>query len=110
MSEKSAAVEAEVPYIVSNIRRCMCPQCPVQADSAGTQEKIGNLRNETKSLGEGEAPELQKVLGVYCSTGAASCVLNPNKQCLCKTCAVWGEYCLEHANPMMYFCNIGRAT
>ena len=106
----TTAVETKVPYTVSNIERCMCSQCPVQAASVCAQETFSGLKNEIKSLGEGEAPEPQKVPGVYCSTGAATCVdLNPNKQCICKTCAVWGEYCLEHANPMMYFCNIGRA-
>jgi hypothetical protein len=45
----------------------MCPKCPVQAYSACTLEKIGNLKNEMKSLGEGEASEPQKVPGVYYS-------------------------------------------
>jgi len=106
----SISVETKVPYTVSNIERCMCSQCPVQADSVCAQEKFSTLKNEIKSLGEGEAPEVQKVPGIYCSTGAATCVdLNPNRQCICKTCAVWEEYCLENAKPMMYFCNIGRA-
>ena len=106
----SATIETKVPYTTINIERCMCPQCPVQADSVCAQEKFSNLKNENKSLGEGGAPEPQKVPGVYCSTGGAACVdLDPNEQCICKTCAVWIEYCLENATPMMYFCNIGRA-
>ncbi|MDR7666270.1 DUF2769 domain-containing protein [Methanosarcina sp. Z-7115] len=103
----TTAVETKVPYNVLNIERCMCSQCPVQAASICARETFSSLKNEIKL---GEAPEPQKVPGVYCSTGAATCVdLNPNKQCICKTCAVWGDYCLEHANPMMYFCTIGRA-
>jgi len=88
-----------------------CPRCPVQADSVYTLEKIGNLKSEMKSLGEGEAPEPQKVPGVYCSAGTAICNgLDPNRDCICKTCPVWEEHRLEQASPMMYFCNIGRAS
>jgi hypothetical protein len=110
-NEMSKSREAKVPYVVSNIERCMCPRCPVQADSVCTLEKIGNLKSEIKSLGEGEAPEPQKVPGVYCSAGTATCNdLDPNRDCICKTCPVWEEHRLEQASPMMYFCNIGRAS
>jgi hypothetical protein len=111
MSEIGTTLKVIVPYTAPNIEKCMCPQCPVQTDSLCAQEKIGNLNNETKSSGESEAPEPQKFPGVYCSAGKAACKdLNPNKECMCKTCAVWGEYCLENGTPMMYFCNNGRAT
>jgi hypothetical protein len=74
-------------------------------------DKIGNLKNEMKSLGKNEAPEPQKVPGVYCSSGIAACsYLDPNGDCICKTCSVWEGHCLEHANAMMHFCNNGRAT
>ena len=89
----------------------MCPQCPVQADSVCTLDKIGNLKNEMKSLGKDEVPGPHKVPGVYCSSGTATCSdIDPNRDCICKTCPVWGEYCLEHANTILYFCNNGRAT
>lgn len=102
--------EPKVPYVISNIERCMCPQCPVQADSACAQEKYSSLKNEINSSVKGEVPESEKFPGMYCSTGSATCVdLNPNKQCMCKTCVVWKEYILENSKPMMYFCNIGRA-
>jgi hypothetical protein len=111
MSNMSKSAGAKVPYVVSNIERCMCSQCPVQAGSVCVQEGIGNLKNEMKSSGEGAAPEPQKVPGVYCSAGSAACRdLNPDKECICKTCVVWGEYCLQNAIPMMYFCNNGKAT
>jgi hypothetical protein len=111
MSEMSTSVEAKVLYTVSNIEKCMCSKCPVQADSVCAQEKFGSLKNETKSSGKSGAPEPQKVPGMYCSTGTAACKdLNPNKMCICKTCAVWEENCLERATPMMYFCNNGKAT
>ncbi len=104
-------VEVKVPYNVSNIERCMCPQCPVQADSVCAREKIENLKNEMKIIGQDEAPEPYKVPGIYCSSGNATCSdLDPNKDCICKTCSVWVENCLEHADTTMYFCDNGRAT
>ena len=111
MSEMGISGEVKVPYAITNIERCMCPKCPVQANSACTLDKIGNLKNEMKSLGKNEAPEPQKVPGVYCSSGIATCTdLDPNKDCICQTCPVWVESCLEHADTIKYFCNIGRAT
>ena len=110
MSEKCTSETVKVPYAVNNIEKCMCPQCPVQADSVCTLDKIGNLKNEMKSLGKDEVSEPYKVPGVYCSSGTATCNdLDPNRDCICKTCSVWDDYCLEHANTIMYFCNNGRA-
>jgi hypothetical protein len=111
MSEMGTDVEVIVPYTASNIGKCMCPQCPVQADSVCAREKIGSLENEMKSSGGSETPEPQKVPGVYCSAGEAACKdLDPNKECICKTCAVWVEYCLEKGTPMLYFCSNGRSA
>jgi hypothetical protein len=111
MSEMGTSLEVKVPYTITNIERCMCPQCPVQADSECAQEKYSRLKNELESPGGVEALEPQKVPGVYCSSGTATCTdLDPNKDCSCKTCSVWEEHCLEHADTIMYFCNNGRAT
>ena len=86
MSEMGTSGEVKVPYAITNIERCMCPQCPVQADSVCTLDKIGNLKNEMKSLGKDEVPEPHKVPGIYCSSGTATCSdLDPNKDCICKT-------------------------
>ncbi len=110
MTEMGTTAEDVVPYSISNIERCMCPQCPVQAGSSCAQEKIGNLKNEMNNFTGNEIPEAQKVPGVYCSSGEATCTdLDPNEQCMCKTCSVWTEYCLERRIPMMYFCNNGKS-
>lgn len=101
--------EVKIPYNNSNFERCKCSQCPVQADSTCAQNMLNNLKGEIE-LRKGMAPEPKQVPGVYCSTGESMCKdLNPNKQCMCKTCTVWEEYCLQNAKPMMYFCNIGKA-
>ena len=73
MGNMSESEGTKVPYLVSNIERCMCPQCPVQSDSICTLEKIGNLKNEISNLGKGKVPEPHKVPGVYCSAGASNC-------------------------------------
>ena len=100
----------KVPYTVSNIRRCRCPQCFVQADSECVKEMYSGLKNELESLGRIEVPEHLKVPGIYCSTGIATCKdLNYNKQCICYTCPVWDCYELEHSKKIMYFCTKGEA-
>ncbi len=100
----------EVPYIASNLERCMCSQCPVQSESACALEKMGNFKSEAKNLGEGKAPSPQSVPGVYCSAGEAICKdLNPNKDCICYTCPVWKEHNLENANVVKYYCGNGKA-
>ena len=110
MTEMGTTAEDIVPYTVSNIEKCRCPQCPVQAGSSCAQEKLRNLNNEMSTLPANSAPEPQKVPGVYCSSGEALCTdLDPNEQCLCPTCSVWTEHCLEKGTPMMYFCNNGKA-
>ncbi|AKB44221.1 hypothetical protein MSKOL_1933 [Methanosarcina sp. Kolksee] len=73
-------------------------------------EKMGNFKSEAKNLGEGKSPSPKSVPGVYCSAGEAACKdLNPNKDCICYTCAVWKENNLENANVVKYYCNNGRA-
>jgi hypothetical protein len=112
MAEMGTTTEVIVPFTVSNIEKCMCSKCPVQAGSSCAQEQIGNLKNEMSNVHVpgNAAPEPQKVPGVYCSSGEATCTdLDPNEECMCKTCEVWAGYCLERGTPMMYFCNNGKA-
>lgn len=102
---------SKVPYTIENIKKCMCPKCPVQADSKCAKDKLNNLTKELGSAQEGEVPEPQNVPGIYCSTGKATCQdLNPDEQCICPTCAVWKEYDLQNVKPVMYFCQKGKAV
>jgi hypothetical protein len=101
----------KVPYTISNIRKCMCPQCPVQADSQCAKEKLESLKRELEGAREVDIPGPQKVPGVYCSTGKATCQdLHPERGCICNTCAVWREYNLQNVKPVMYFCQKGKAA
>ncbi|MDQ1253305.1 MAG: hypothetical protein QG646_2460 [Euryarchaeota archaeon] len=102
---------SKVPYTIENIKKCMCPKCPVQADSKCAMDKLDNLVRGLENAQEGEVPEPQDVPGIYCSAGKATCQdLDPNQQCICYTCAVWKEYNLGEGTPSMYFCQNGKAT
>jgi hypothetical protein len=102
---------SKVPYTVENLKKCMCPKCPVQADSKCAMDKLDNLEKGLETAREGEVPEPQDVPGIYCSAGKATCQdLDPNQQCICYTCAVWKEYNLGEGTPSMYFCQNGKAT
>src|ERR1035437_5620871 len=103
-------IKKKVPYTGSNIKRCRCPQCFVQANSKCVKEKFSGLKNELESLEEVEVLEPQKVPGIYCSTGITTCKdLDFNKQCICYTCPVWDSYELENSKTIIYFCNKGEA-
>ncbi|HEY3360838.1 MAG TPA: DUF2769 domain-containing protein [Methanosarcina sp.] len=102
---------SKVPYNLANIKRCMCPKCPVQAGSKCAMDKLDSLVKGLESAQEGDIPEPQNVPGIYCSTDKATCQdLNPDQQCICYTCAVWKEYNLGDGTSSMYFCQNGKAT
>ena len=103
--------KTRVPYTILNIIRCRCTLCPVQTDSECAQEKYIRLKNELESSGGVEALDPQKVPGIYCSTGTATCRdLNSKGQCICYTCPVWEVYELDKSTPMIYFCKKGKAN
>jgi hypothetical protein len=103
--------DSKVPYIVENIKKCICPKCPVQTNSKCATDKLKNLVKGLESAREGEVPEPQNVPGIYCSTGKATCQdLNLKEQCICYTCAVWREYDLQNVRLGMYFCLKGKAV
>ncbi len=100
-----------VPYISVNINRCRCQQCPVQAESNCTRDKVKSSKKAMESMPEGEVPDQEDFAGVYCSTGKATCQdLNFDRQCICGSCEVWEKYDLKDANPNNHFCQHGRAT
>ncbi len=104
--------ERKVPYILSNIERCMCSLCPVQTDSKCAQDKLVSSKKAMEQMPRGgEVPDPKDIPGIYCSSGKATCQdLNPDKQCICYTCEVWKEYNLGEGTPSMYFCQNGKAT
>ncbi|NLN44883.1 MAG: DUF2769 domain-containing protein [Methanosarcina sp.] len=109
--EKGRGTDLLVPYARSNIERCMCSLCPVQADSKCAQDKLQSSGKAMKDMPEGEVPNPEDVPGIYCSTGKATCRdLNFDRECICGTSEVWKEYGLEEVDPNNHFCLHGRAT
>ncbi len=103
--------ERKVTYTLSNIEKCMCSLCPVQADSKCAQDKLVSSKKAMEQIPRGEVPNPEDIPGIYCSTGKATCQdLNPDKQCICNTCDVWKGYNLGEGKTSQYFCQNGRAT
>lgn len=95
----------DVPFNMENVQRCLCPGCPVQAQSECVKDKLSKLQSR-----EGGTPAEEDVPGVYCSTGEATCEgLDPNQPCQCGKCEVWKEYNLNEAEPSFYYCAKGKA-
>ncbi len=102
---------SKVDFSLENVQKCLCPTCPVQADSACVKEKLMELQEMMPKIMEGEVKaEPEMVPGVYCASGKASCPdTDFSKMCQCNLCAIWKEYDLSDGEPMGYFCRDGKA-
>jgi hypothetical protein len=99
-------ISAKVPFITSNVGKCLCPKCPVQSKSPCVSGKLATIG---ESLAK--TPLIRaEIPGIYCSTGTATCTdLDPKQACLCGGCAVFGEYNLGTGTPVGYYCRDGFA-
>jgi len=103
-TETQKEKEPQIKFTRENITKCLCPQCPVQAESECAQTKIRMLQESMRGM----SPEPSDVPGVYCATGTATCSdLDPNKMCNCPNCNVFKENSLVHREPKAYFCQKG---
>ncbi len=95
-----------VPFTRPNAKKCICWECPVQANSQcikENSEKMGEVMS-TKYF----EPEI--VPGLYCSSGVASCKdIDTDQDCLCGGCAVFREYNLGKGKPTDHYCKNGNA-
>ncbi|MCO5384059.1 MAG: DUF2769 domain-containing protein [Methanosarcina barkeri] len=108
---RERGTDFEVPYARANIEKCMCSQCPVQADSKCAQDKLQSSKKAMRGMPGVGVPNPEDVPGIYCSTGKATCQdLNSERQCICNSCEVWKEYDLGEGMPSQYFCKNGKAT
>jgi hypothetical protein len=102
--ESPEETKPKIEFTRENITKCLCPQCPVQAESECAQTKMKMLQESMRGM----SPEPSDVPGVYCATGTATCSdLNPNKMCNCPNCNVFKENNLEQGEPNGYFCQKG---
>jgi hypothetical protein len=96
----------KVPFEVANVRKCICPSCPVQSKSAcvaGLKEKL-NVALVKNPLQHNDIPRL------YCGTGKATCTdLDLKQSCICGGCPVFSQYKLATGRPVEYYCKDGAA-
>lgn len=91
----------KIDFSVKNIKRCLCPACPVQKESECAEGKRRIMLEIAYSSESGMYFERDRVPGMYCTTGKALCEdLNFNKDCQCQNCPVYKEYGLKNR----YFC------
>jgi hypothetical protein len=104
----AVAVESKVPFIVDNVMKCQCPNCPVQGKSQCAQGLISNIQNTLNK----EPIQPKEIPGLYCSSGTSSCGdLNYRNACICGTCAIFNEdYDLAADGPAGFFCKGGSAV
>ena len=100
------AISPKISFTASNVGKCMCPKCPVQAKSACASGKLTTIK---ASLAKTPLNR-EDIPGLYCSTGTATCRdLDPKQSCLCGGCAVFSQYKLDAGLPAGYFCRDGSA-
>ncbi|PKN63316.1 MAG: DUF2769 domain-containing protein [Deltaproteobacteria bacterium HGW-Deltaproteobacteria-15] len=96
----------KVPFDLSNVKKCVCPGCPVQAKSgcvAGLKKQLAGALAKTP-------PKKEEIPGAYCATGRATCTdLDPSQPCQCGGCPVFSEYNLASGKPAGYYCRDGQA-
>jgi hypothetical protein len=96
----------KIPFDLDNVKMCRCPTCPVQHNSACTQDKLNNLQETLKEV----VLSPKYIPGEYCSQGIASCNdLDTNQTCICNTCQIYVEYNLSNASPAIKYCRDGKA-
>lgn len=99
----------KIDLSVKNIKRCLCPGCPVQKESECAEGKRRIMLEIAYSSESGMYFERDRLPGMYCTTGEALCKdLDYNKICKCKECPVWAEYELEKESVVKYYCRNGK--
>ncbi|MGB9979903.1 DUF5518 domain-containing protein [Methanobacterium sp.] len=105
-TESPKETKPKIEFTRENITKCLCPQCPVQAESECAQIKMKMLQESMRGM----SPEPSEVPGVYCATGTAACSdLDPNKRCNCPNCNVFKDNKLAQGEPGEHFCQKGSA-
>ena len=96
----------EIKFNRKNFHTCLCPNCPVEAESNCAQIKLNPIKGSKDII----MPNPKGVPGLYCTTGKATCTdLDPNKTCQCPNCDIWKGYNLNEGKPESYFCQNGKS-
>ena len=112
----------KVPLSMDAMMKCMCPTCPVQAQSECARPKI-KMAMEThhgshtmnsemmKSMGQDPVPKASEMAETYCSIGVAACKdLDSSKMCICRQCQVYKDFSLMEGRPVEHFCFNDKAV
>ncbi|MBM4240514.1 MAG: DUF2769 domain-containing protein [Euryarchaeota archaeon] len=101
----------KIEFNMENIKKCLCTKCAVQIESQCVKDKKKMMLLITQQ--DLDSPMMMgsdKVPGVYCGTGKATCRdIDTNKTCKCGECPIWEEYNLVIGEPQGYFCREGEA-
>jgi hypothetical protein len=99
-------VSSKVPFTLDNVKKCLCPGCPVQAQS----KCVAGLKTGLAAALKNNPLRREQIPGVYCGAGKATCAdIDARKSCLCGDCAVFRQYTLAKGKPAGYFCSAGAA-
>jgi hypothetical protein len=94
----------KVPFTADMVNKCLCPQCPVQAES----ECVTKLKRDLSENLAKESLNAKDIPGVYCNTGKATCKdLDTEESCLCFNCPIFKEYNLEGEATVGFYCSDG---
>jgi len=116
--------EGRVPLNEDVMMKCICGNCPVQAESACSRPKIEKMVNMRASMSQPKGgmsasgmsmgiaqepmemkPNPEEMPGVYCSIGVAACKdLDNKKACICEQCQVYKGFSLMQGRPVEHFC------
>jgi Protein of unknown function (DUF2769) len=97
-----------IDFSMENIKKCLCNKCAVQIESQCVKDKQKIMLLITQQdLDSPMRMDEERVPGLYCSTGRATCQdIDTKKVCKCNECSIWHEYGLE---SQRYFCRDGSA-
>ena len=99
-------VITKVPFILSNVSKCLCPGCPVQLKS----KCVAGLKKDLSSALTKSPLNAKVIPGVYYSAGKADYKdIDTKQNYICDGCAVFMECHLADGKPVGYCCRKGAA-
>ena len=94
-----------VPFVNTNVNKCLCPRCPVQISSACVNSKIITLKEVLSK----HPLQREDIPAVYCATGITTCIdIKVENDCMCGKCVIFPEYKLYNFEPMGHYCKNGQ--
>ena len=101
---------SKIDFTMENIKKCVCTRCAVQTESQCVKDKLKIMHLITQQ--DLDSPMMMgpdRVPGLYCSTGEATCKdIKTKRVCKCIDCPIWNENNLETSDPNRHFCKHGK--